>query len=173
MLWCFIHLGFSKDTSSSSVPSHLPLSLTLRPYYTGSDRSNHVSQSQMSSFFFDTDPLSTAWYSGLEIHAPSQFHQLWSECRTMAWRNGGIRKREKGDRKRERVSRSAACWHPSGTKASGCQREREQREERMRVKAEKRDPFHFSGITFLNVHFLLKSVSLFLFKRQVVKLHLL
>lgn len=57
-LWFFIHFGFSKDVSSSSAPSHLPLPLTLRPHYAGSDRSNHVSQSHMSSFFFDIALLS-------------------------------------------------------------------------------------------------------------------
>lgn len=57
-LWCFIHFSFSKDMSSSSAPSHLPLPPTLRPHHAGSDRSSHVSRSHMSSFFFDTALLS-------------------------------------------------------------------------------------------------------------------
>lgn len=69
-------------------------------------------------------PLSAAWYSGVEMHAPSQIHQLRSECRTTARGNGGMRRVE-AERGREAgrevvwEGRSVACRHPSRTKASG------------------------------------------------------
>ncbi|KAM7389674.1 hypothetical protein PAMP_023637 [Pampus punctatissimus] len=74
------------------LPHTFPISLTLRPLHGCSDRSNHVSQSHIS-------PLPTAWYSGVGMHAPSQIHQLRSECCTTArgkWRD------EKRERERER-----------------------------------------------------------------------
>lgn len=73
-------------------------------------------------FLWHGSPLPTAWYAGVGMHAPSQIHQLRSECRTTARGNKGMRKERGGGRKqgreREREGRSVACRHPSGTKAS-------------------------------------------------------
>lgn len=50
-------LAFQRTCPLLGLP-HTFLSLTPHPHYAGPDRSNHVSQSHMSSFFFDTALLS-------------------------------------------------------------------------------------------------------------------
>lgn len=78
-------------------------------------------------FPFDTAPsplptsthphphIPAAWYSGAGTHAPSQIHQLRSECRTTTRVNRGMRGagREEGGVEGDE-GRSAACRHPSG-----------------------------------------------------------
>lgn len=92
-------------------------------------------------FLWHSSPLSTAWYSGVGMHAPSQIHQLRSECRATARGNGGMRRerevegeREKGREGSEWEGRSVACRHPSGTKLQ-TDREREIEGERGKKKS--------------------------------------
>lgn len=90
---------------SAPPPLHLPLSLTRRPHHAGSDRSDHVSQSHMSSFFFDTALLSPL----LGILGWERMHhrRSISSDRNAAPRLGGRwrdeeRKREEREGRRER-----------------------------------------------------------------------
>ena len=124
-------------------------------------------------FLWHGSPLPTAWYSGVGMHAPSQIHQLRSECRTTARGNGGMRReRERREKRggREREGRSVACRHPSGTKASNWQgeneeereseTERERQRERQREggggggggKGKKKKSPLFEGATMVNYH---------------------
>lgn len=57
-------------------------------------------------FLWHGSPLHAAWYSGAGMHAPSQIHQLRSECRTTAWKiegweEGGGEREDGGKRERE------------------------------------------------------------------------
>lgn len=100
-----IYITFSKLFSSSYMITLIFLSLTLHPHYAGSGWSKHVSQSYMSSFFlWHSSPLTSAWYSRVGRHAPSQIHQIQSECCTIARKNRGMGResREKRKRKREK-----------------------------------------------------------------------
>lgn len=94
-------------------------------------------------FLWHSSPLPTAWYSGVGMHAPSQIHQLRSECRTTAWGNGGMRgERERwrkkrgrdGGRERGQVSGLSTSFRDQSLKLTGRKREEW---ERTRVKARK------------------------------------
>lgn len=166
-LWFFIHFGFSKDVSSSSAPSHLPLPLTLRPHYAGSDRSNHVSQSHMSSFFFDTALLSPLL--GILEWECMHHRRSISSDRNAAPRLGEIegweererwrekeRKRRKG-RERERAGQWLVDILPGPKPQTDREKERDREGEeweRMRVKGRKQAPFYFWEATLVNIYFL-------------------
>lgn len=133
------NIYYLKKTSSCSVTMHSFLkgrvyflsccSTSCPPPPNGS---SHVSPSpacHLFIFFFSFDtalshlststhphpPIPAAWYSGAGTHAPSQIHQLRSECRTTTRVNRGMRGagREEGGVE-EDEGRSAACRHPSG-----------------------------------------------------------
>lgn len=57
-------------------------------------------------FFFSL----TAWYSGVGMHAPSQIHQLRSECRTTARVNRGMRGGERERRQGGGREKGAGQW---------------------------------------------------------------
>lgn len=108
-------------------------------------------------FLWHSSPLPTAWYSGVGMHAPSQIHQLRSECRTTAQGNGGMRRERKrerevekekgGGRERGQVSGLSTSFRDQSLKLTGRKREEW---ERTRVKARK----YLIFISLVNIHFL-------------------
>lgn len=123
-LMLYSRLPIKADVHCPGRSAPLSPPVTLRPRDGGSDRSDRVSQSHMSSFFFDTALLPTL-LGILELEC--MHHRRSISCdRNAAPRLGKERdeKREvgrgrmEGRVKRERGGRSGACRHPAGTKAS-------------------------------------------------------
>lgn len=132
-LWCWIHFGVFKRTCllllpltffspgpRPSPPSPKPWSIRPRlPVPHVIFFFSFLLLWHSSSFH----PPPTAWYSGVGMHAPSQIHQLRSECRTTARVNRGMRGggRERG--RRGQVSGLSTSFRDQSLKLTGRERE--------------------------------------------------
>lgn len=93
-LWLFkgrVHLEAAAHLALSNPPSSLGRLWSIQP---------RLPVPHVIFFLWHSSPLPTAWYSGVGMHAPSQIHQLQSECRTTAQGNRRM-KRERGRERRK------------------------------------------------------------------------